>query len=101
MFKLFVGVVFVVLFVVFVVVYVEDVGLIVIKFFYVVFDDMFKGKGVLLFKKFVEECLLGKVKVEVYFNLMLFGDVDEIEVLCVNKVQMLVILLFKFEFYIK
>lgn len=61
------------------VVYVQQ--FIVIKFSYVVVNDIFKGKVVEMFVKKVVELIKGWVKVEVYVNLILYKDKEEMEVL--------------------
>lgn len=75
--------------------------IITIKFSHVVADHTPKGQGALLFKKFAEERLPGKVKVEVYPNSSLFGDGKEMEALMLGDVQMLAPSLAKFEHYSK
>jgi len=72
---------------------------ILIKFSHVVADTTPKGQGALLFKQLVEQRLAGKVRVEVYPNSTLYGDVNELEALRNDEVQLLAPSLAKFEKY--
>src|SRR6202171_6067138 len=62
---------------------------IVIKFSHVVAIDTPKGKGAEYFKKLAEERTKGRVKVEVYPNIQLYKDGEEMEALQLGSVQML------------
>src|SRR5579863_3684686 len=60
-----------------------------IKFSHVVSPDAPKGKAALLFKQLAEKYTDGKVTVEIYPNLSLYKDKEELEALQLGSVQLL------------
>ncbi len=62
---------------------------IVIKFSHVAAANTPKGKAAEMFKKLAEERTNGQVKVDVFPNSELFGDIEEIDALRQGSVQML------------
>jgi C4-dicarboxylate-binding protein DctP len=74
---------------------------IVIKFSHVVAEATPKGQGALKFKELAEKALPGKVQVQVFPSLQLFGDAKEMEAVLLGDVQIIAPSLSKFDRYTK